>query len=197
MGGWVPYIPLQPTSTVSARVFTSWAELAAITNIRKFQAAAQIKGTYETGDLLGGWGLEGNNYSVNLLGGVNFENHNLSQFDPDNSVRGTQVGAKIRADAWINPTAQTLISEEGEYSTAFNTYYVSAKGGYDFFGKSGVFIGPEVAALGNDRFDQARVGAHVTQIKFGKVQLDISGGFMHDTSVGNGGYSKVELSTKF
>jgi outer membrane immunogenic protein len=157
---------------------------------------AQIKGTYETGDLLGGWGLEGNNFSVNLLGGVNVENHNLSQPDPSNSVHGTQVGAKIRADAWINPTPRSLIYEEGEYSTAFNTYYVAAKGGYDFF-NIGIFIGPEVAALGNDRFDQGRVGAHLTQVKFGKVQMDISGGFMHDTGVGNGGYGKVELSTNF
>jgi outer membrane immunogenic protein len=157
---------------------------------------AQIKGTYETGDLLGGWGLEGNNFSVNLLGGANVENHNLSQADPANTVHGTQVGAKIRADAWINPTPRSLIYEEGEYSTAFNTYYVAAKGGYDFF-NIGIFIGPEVAALGNDRFDQGRVGAHLTQVKFGKVQMDISGGFMHDTGVGNGGYGKVELSTNF
>jgi outer membrane immunogenic protein len=156
----------------------------------------QIKGTYETADLLGGWGLEGNNYTVNLLGGVSVENDNLSQVDPGNSVHGTQVGAKIRADAWINPTPRSLIYEEGEYSTAFNTYYVAAKGGYDFFGV-GIFLGPEVAALGNDRYDQGRVGAHVTQVKFGKVQMDISGGFMHDTSVGNGGYGKVELSTNF
>ena len=156
----------------------------------------QVKGTYETGDLLGGWGFEGRNYSANILAGLNVENHNLSMPDPTNSVHGTQVGAKIRVDGWINPTPRSLIYEEGEYSTAFNTYYVAAKGGWDFFGNS-IFIGPEVAALGNDRFDQGRVGVHMTQIKFGKVQMDISGGFMHDTGVGNGGYSKVELSTNF
>jgi outer membrane immunogenic protein len=161
------------------------------------QTGTQIKGVYETGDLLGGWGFEGHNYSANVLAGLNVENHHLSQFDPTNSVEGTRVGAKIRADGWINPTAQWLLYEEGEYSTAFNTYYVAAKVGYDFFGTTGIFIGPEVSALGNDRFDQGRVGAHVTQMKFGKVQMDISGGFMHDTSVGNGGYGKVELSTNF
>ena len=160
------------------------------------QTGVQIKGNYETGDILGGWGLTGENYAVNLLGGLNVENQTLSQADPTNSVVGTRVGGKIRADAWINPTARTLIYEEGEYSTVFNTYYVAAKVGYDIFGNN-MFFGPEVAALGNDRFDQGRVGAHVTQVKFGKVQMDISGGFMHDNTVGSGGYGKVELSTQF
>jgi opacity protein-like surface antigen len=162
-----------------------------------FEGGTRISGNYETGDVLGGWGLEGHNYSANFLAGLNVENQTLSQADPDNPVQGTRIGAKVRADGWINPTAQTLIYEEGEYSTAFNTYYTAAKVGYDFLGNSGIFLGPEVAALGNDRFDQARVGVHATQIKFGKVQMDISGGYMHDTSVGNGGYGRVELSTNF
>jgi opacity protein-like surface antigen len=161
------------------------------------QTGAPIKGVYETGDVLGGWGLEGHNYSVNLLAGLNVENHSLSQADPDNPVDGARVGAKVRADGWINPTAQTLIYEEGEYSTVFNSYYTSAKVGYDIFGNTGVFIGPEVTAMGNDRYDQGRVGAHVTQLKFGKIQMDISGGYLHDTTVGNGGYGKVEFNTQF
>jgi outer membrane immunogenic protein len=160
------------------------------------QGGPQVTGTYETGDLLGGWGLEGHNYSVNLLGGLNAENQHESVFDPNDPDHGTKVGAKVRADAWINPTAQTLIYEEGEYSTAFNTYYAAAKLGYDPFAK-GFFIGPEVVAMGDDRYDEGRVGVHITQMTFGRVQVDIAGGFMHDTSTGSGGYGTLEFNTNF
>jgi outer membrane immunogenic protein len=155
-----------------------------------------ITGAYETGDLLGGWGLEGNNYSVNLLGGISAENQHESRVDPNDPDHGTQVGPKIHMDAWINPTAQTLIYDEAEYSTAFNTYYVSGKFGFDPFGKE-VFIGPEVVAMGDDRYDQGRVGVHITQMTLGKVHIGIAGGYEHDTSTGSGGYGTLELDTNF
>jgi outer membrane immunogenic protein len=159
-------------------------------------ATAKITGTYEGADLLGGWGLEGNNYSVNLLGGANVENQHESVLDPTNPDRGTRAGFKLHADAWINPTAQTLIYNEGEYSTAFNAYYVASKLGFDVFGKE-IFFGPEIAAMGDNRYDQGRVGVHFTQITVGTVHIGVAGGFMHDTSVGNGGYGTLEFDTNF
>ena len=64
-------------------------------------------------------------------------------------------------------------------------------------GGRGIFFGPEVAILGDERFTQWRVGAHVTQMKFGKVELDVSAGYAHDSIVGEGAYGTFELSTNF
>ena len=163
----------------------------------KYPAAGSvIKGVYEGGDALAGYGFEGDNYSINLLAGLNAINHTLSDVDPDNAVQGTRVGAKVRGDAWINPTPKTLTYGEAEYSTAFSTYYTKLKLGYDLTGKE-IFIGPEVAALGDERFNQWRVGGHVTQVKLGAVQVDLSAGYARDSIVGSGAYSTLEVSTNF
>jgi outer membrane immunogenic protein len=155
-----------------------------------------IRGVYSTGDILAGYAFEGSNYEINLLAGASAENDMLSAYDVTDPVNGTAGGAKVRGDIWINPTPQTLFYGEGEYSTAFQTYYTSAKFGYDVFAK-GFFLGPEVSAFGDARFDQWRVGAHVTQLKFGRVEVDVSAGYARDSVVGSGAYGHLELSTAF
>ena len=67
-----------------------------------------------------------------------------------NPVQGTAVGPKVRGDIYINPTPRSVFSGEAEYTTAFQTYWTSAKYGYDVFSK-GFFIGPEVVAFGDER----------------------------------------------
>jgi outer membrane immunogenic protein len=156
----------------------------------------QIRGVYSTGDLLGGYAFEGNNYEINLLAGATAENDMLSAYDTSNPVNGTAVGPKVRGDIWINPTPKSLFYGEAEYTTAFQTYYTSAKYGYDVFNK-GFFLGPEVTSFGDQRFDQWRVGAHVTQLQFGQVEVDLSAGFAHDSVVGEGAYGHVEMSREF
>jgi len=166
--------------------------------VYKYPAAGtSIRGNYESGDALAGYGFEGDFYSINLLAGLNAVNHTLSAVDPENKVQGTAFGAKVRTDAWVNPTPKTLTYGEAEYSTAFHTYYTKGKFGYDVTDGKEVFVGPEVAALGDERFNQWRVGAHVTQVKVGRFQFDVSAGYAHDSIVGNGAYGTVELNTHF
>ncbi len=163
----------------------------------RYPAGGQwIRGVYSTGDLMGGYAFEGDNYEINLLAGASAENDMLSAYDTSNPVNGTAVGPKVRGDIWINPTPKSLFYGEAEYTTAFQTYYTSAKYGYDVFNK-GFFVGPEVAAFGDQRFDQWRVGAHVTQLKFWQTEVDVSAGFAHDSVVGDGAYGHVEMSREF
>jgi outer membrane immunogenic protein len=156
-----------------------------------------INGVYESGDALVGWAFEGDNYSVNVLAGGNVINHSLQEPDPTNSVQGTRFGAKVRTDMWINPTPVTLVYGEGEYSTAFRTYDAKLRLGYDVTESKRIFVGPEVAVAGNERFNQWRVGAHVTQLKFGQIQFDVSGGYANDSVVGTSGYGNIEASMNF
>jgi hypothetical protein len=155
-----------------------------------------IRGVNTGGQVLVGHAAEGDNYSIKLLIGVNASNHMLSAVDLGNSVQGTQFGAKVRGDAWINPTAQTMVYGEAEYSTAFRTYQAALKFGYDVTNTS-VFVGPEVAALGDERSNQWRVGAHLTQLKLGRVEVDVSGGYAKDSSVGASAYGSIGLNTNF
>jgi outer membrane immunogenic protein len=156
-----------------------------------------IRGVYSTGDMLAGWGFEGDNYSANLLVGANAANHILSDIDPENSVQGTKIGVKVRGDLWHNPTPLTLVYGEGEYSTAFQTFHLAGKFGYDATNGKGIFLGPEAAYFGDQRFNQWRIGGHATQLKVGKVQIDLAAGYAHDSINGDGAYGRLEMSSKF
>lgn len=158
--------------------------------------AGSIRGVYTTADFLGGYAFEGDNYEVNLLAGPSVENDMLSGYDPDNPVQGTAVGAKVRGDMYYNPTKMSLFYGEAEYSTAFQTYWTSATYGYDVFNK-GFFVGPEVGAFGDARFDQWRVGLRLSALKYGRLTTDISAGYAHDDVVGDGAYGHVEFSASF
>jgi hypothetical protein len=156
-----------------------------------------VRGTYSHGEILAGYAFEGETYSINLLAGPSAENHMLSELDPTNSVQGTAFGVKVRGDVWSNPTPQTLVFAEADYSTAFRTYYALGKLGFDVTKGGEIFVGPELSVFGNERYDQWRVGAHVTQLKFGRVQADVSAGYARDSVLGSGAYGRLELSTKF
>lgn len=156
-----------------------------------------INGVEVVGSILGGYAFEGNNYEIHLLGGLSAENDMLSGFDQLDPVQGTQAGAKVRGDIWINPTPQTLFYSEGEYSTAFRTYWTSAKWGYDVTNGKMIFVGPEVFAFGDARFEQWRVGAHISELKVGKVDLALSAGYARDSVVGAGAYTHLEATIDF
>ena len=156
-----------------------------------------IKGTFVTGDFLVGYGYTVDNFDAKLLVGVNVQDHVLSAPDPENPVQGTKVGAKVQGDFWLNPTEQTLVYGLASYSTAFRTYYATAKLGYDISGGHELFIGPQFTALGNDRFDQWRIGAHITSFKLGPIDVGFGGGYLHDSGDGPGAYGSVDLGFRF
>lgn len=156
-----------------------------------------IDGVYTAGAMLGGYAFEGSNYEIHLLGGLSAENDMLSAVDQTDPVHGTEFGVKGRTDIWINPTPQTLFYAEGEYTTAFQTYWTSAKWGYDITNGKGIFVGPEVIAFGDERFNQWRVGAHISEVKIGRVDLALSAGYADDSVVGRGAYTHVEANIEF
>jgi outer membrane immunogenic protein len=155
-----------------------------------------FRGTYTFGDVLAGYGFEGDNYSLNLLAGLNAVNHTLSDFDPTNTVQGTEVGLKVYGYVHINPTPRTLFFGEADYSTAFETFSTSHKFGYDFFGTE-IFIGPEASYFQDERSNETRVGAHVSGIKLGTLQLGVSAGYSDNSIIGNGAYGRLEASHRF
>ena len=156
-----------------------------------------IDGIMTGATLLAGYGFEGENYTINLLAGGNAANNSLSAIDTENSVQGTAFGVKAHADARVNPTPATLVYGEGEYSTAFNTYYVNAKLGVQIAGITGLFIGPEASVLGDERSNQWRVGGHLTEFTIGPLQVAVSAGYANDDTIGVSPYGHVEVSGTF
>jgi len=162
-----------------------------------FAEGTSFHGTLSTGEALAGYAFEGDNYSINLLGGLHAINHMVSPFDPENKVQGTAFGIKGRVDAYVTPTQSTMLYGEAEYSTAFMTFYTAGKFGFDITNEKQVYIGPMAGMLGDERAQQWRVGGHLSNLKFGRVQVDISAGYANDSIVGSGAFAHVELSTPF
>jgi outer membrane immunogenic protein len=185
--------PWQDLDTSGARVWI-YAEGGGY----KYNAeGTAFHGIYETGDALAGYGFEGDNYSINLLAGFNAINEMVTPHDPENAVQGTEAGLKVRADAYTTPTTSIMTYGEAEYSTAFQTWYVNQKVGFDTTNGRQIYIGPQVSAFGDERFTQWRVGAHISNIKFKTLEIDLSAGYADDSVVGTGAYSTLELSDNF
>lgn len=127
--------------------------------------------------------------------GFNVRSNQLSILDPGNPVVGTGVGAKFAANFYARPTENTMVSAYGSYSTQFNAYYSRFRVGYMV--ADGVYVGPEAMFLGDNFFNQYRIGAHLTGFSFGPVKMAVGVGYVKDRIQGSGYYSTVEARTAF
>jgi hypothetical protein len=162
----------------------------------------KVRGTFWDTDALIGYSFERDDLSAAFYVGLNAVEHRLSVFDPTNSVQGSQLGAKFRTDAWYNPTPVTLLYGEGSYSTAFGTYWTTGKYGYSLTGgktleDKQLYVGPQITLHGDDRYQEWRIGGHVTSFNLGKVDFEIGVGYQHNSDHGGGGYALLEFNTKF
>jgi hypothetical protein len=149
---------------------------------------------YEGGALIGyqqvwNWG------SLGAYIGANARENTVPSADSTNSSLGTRVGFKAAVDAYLLPAPATMMSVYGSYSTAYDAYYARFRAGYSFFGFG--YLGPEVAVLGDDYYNQTRVGAHLSAMQLGALQVGVSGGYVWDRAYKDGYYGSLELRTGF
>jgi outer membrane immunogenic protein len=195
LGGWAGVL-IAPSKDLDASGPRVW--FLGSSGMYKYPAeGTSFRGTLSTGEVLAGYAFEGDNYSINILGGLHAINHMVSPFDPENRVQGTALGIKGRVDAHVTPTQSTMLYGEAEYSTAFNTFYTTGKFGFDVTSGNHMYVGPMAGMLGDERSQQWRVGGHLSNLKFGKIKVDISAGYANDSIVGTGAFAHIELSTPF
>jgi hypothetical protein len=127
--------------------------------------------------------------------GLNVRRNEVSHFDASLPAARTEIGLKTALDFYARPTASTMVHATGTYSTAFNAYYGRLR--FGFAGFAGGYIGPEFTALGDDYYRQWRVGAHLSGMQFGALQLGVSAGYVHDHVRKGGAYSTLDLRTGF
>jgi hypothetical protein len=155
----------------------------------------RINGTLEQGSFMIGYEYVGKQITVAGFVGGEISNNGISPNDPNNTVKGTYGGFKVAADFYARPTEATMVAGVTSYSTNHNAYYGRLKFGLAVVNQ--IYVGPEVLVLGDDFFHQWRVGAHVSGIRFGMVQLGVSGGFLSDQVRGTGAYGILETRLTF
>jgi outer membrane immunogenic protein len=139
--------------------------------------------------------------SLLLMTGANYVTGS-SQSGPEettstaNPIPGNAAGWKSLIEFYANPTDRTMVEAEGQYSTAFREYYTQYEVGYAPFAPE-IYIGPQAILLGDQNFDQYRVGAFVTGFKIGNVELGVSGGYLHDRQQGSGYYVGSDFYVRY
>lgn len=174
----MPFVPLNPN------VYPVWSPYQ-----------AQINGAFINGSVLMGYEWVTARATVGLYAGVEAVSNSISPDDPNNTAKGARVGFKLSTDFYVTPTDDMMISGVASYSTNFNSYYGRLKFGFALADR--IYIGPEVGALGDNFFQQWRIGGHVSGLRFGMMQFGASVGYLNDRVRGGGGYGTIDTRLTF
>ncbi len=131
---------------------------------------------YETGEFMLGYQHYVGATRISLYAGANVEHHDNP--DPFAVVAGTKWGFKAQGEIFAPFAPNWYALLLATYSTAFNSYFALAKVGYKI--NDLIAIGPEVAALGNDRFNAIRTGPFISFDLSRQTLLIFSGGYSWD-----------------
>lgn len=155
----------------------------------------EVHGTIVGGAFLVGYEWVFRRATVGLYAGGEVVNNTISPDDPNNSAKGGSGGLKIAADFYVTPTDETMIAGVLSYSTNYNSYYGRLKFGMAL--ADHIYVGPEVVALGDNFFQQWRLGGHVTGLRFGMLQFGAAVGFLNDRVRGGGIYGTLDTRVTF
>lgn len=155
----------------------------------------KVNGTLVGGSLLMGYEWVFRRATAAIYLGGEIVNTTITPNDPNNQAKGTSAGLKVAGDFFVTPTDATMVAGVGSYSTNFSSYYTRLKFGMAF--AKGVYLGPEVGALGDNFFTQWRLGAHVTGIRLGMAQFGAAVGFLNDRVRGGGVYGTLDTRLTF
>ncbi len=143
-------------------------------------------------DAAPGWHFKRDSIDLTVYAGLDIQNHRLRPDDLNNRSRGTHAGARIGADLWIQPTTTTMVSGGVSYATIGDGYWSRFAYGWRAFDNK-LYIGPEVHAMGDETYNQWRIGAHVTALKIGRFEWSAGVGFASDSSDRSGIYGRIGL----
>jgi len=154
-----------------------------------------VHGTQESGSVSVGYEWITPETSVAAYLGGDARHDALSIQDPGNPVVGTSLGVKAALEFTTHPTPMTIVSGYGSIETNKSAYFTRLRAGTLI--APGVYVGPEVAALGDAFFNQERVGMHVSGTRFGNLQLALAGGYLYDRVRKSGTYVTIDAHVGF
>jgi hypothetical protein len=155
----------------------------------------RVHGTLINGSFLVGYEWVTSRATVALYAGVEAVNTSISPNDPSNTVKGGRAGVKLATDFYVLPTDNMMLAGVASYSSNFNSYYGRLKFGFSIGDR--IYIGPEVAALGDNFFQQWRVGGHLSGLRYGMMQFGAAVGFLSDRVRGGGVYGTLDTRITF
>lgn len=150
---------------------------------------SEVTGRQVMGAAMPGWRWHREGLDVTVFAGLDVQDHRFTPDDLGNRLRGTHVGARGGFDAWYEPMHNAMVTASASLSTIGTSYWTRAAAGWRFF--DAVWLGPEALACGDDTYQQFRVGAHVTSLRFWGREWSAGAGFATDTDGREGAYVRL------
>jgi hypothetical protein len=130
--------------------------------------------------------------------GADVEHHDNS--DPLAAIAGTKWGVKGQGEIYAPIGSAAYAYVLGTISSVWSNYLVLGKLGYNI--TNTISVGPEVMALGNERFDAVRVGPFISISLMQNIDLIVSGGYSWDSrrntlNDDSGGFANLHLRAVF
>lgn len=154
----------------------------------------EIDGTLAFAEALVGYHQQWGNLTVKAFAGVSWARHGLSMFDPENDVVGSDAGAKVILENWLEIAPSTWASLDLSAASAHEATF-AARGRFGYRVWPELSLGPEAAASGGDKLEGWRVGGFA-RFAWERGEVAASAGFS-DTEGGDGAYGTLNVLYKF
>jgi hypothetical protein len=156
---------------------------------RYHAGTTEVTGTQALASVMGGWRFKRDGLEITLFLGPDLQMNRLSPDDRGNRMRGTQFGTRVGADFWYQPNQAVMVNGGVSASTIGPNYWARGAVGWRFM--ESVWIGPELMALGGDRYHQFRAGVHATGWRTQTLEWSAGFGYAHDTDDRDGLYTRI------
>jgi hypothetical protein len=153
-----------------------------------------FSGAYALVSPQAGWRFKGVRFELTLLLGPDFQLHRLTPDDATNRLRGSHVGIRFGGDLWYQPSDIFMATGSLSLSTIGPNYWSRAAIGWSLFAST--WIGPELMALGGDKYHQLRVGVHATAFRTAEFEWYAGLGYALDSDHRSGAYARLGVLTR-
>lgn len=153
-----------------------------------------VIGDSEFADVLLGYQVQTGLLTIKTFAGLSYSEHTLAPRDPANQVVGSEFGAKLALETWLNIGNLTWSSADLSYSTAHGEFSSRLRFGYRL--TENLSIGPEAGAFGNKEFTGGRGGGFV-RYEWSTGELSLSGGVSGDIAEPSNPYGLLNVTHKF
>jgi hypothetical protein len=157
-------------------------------------AGTDVTGRYALASVMAGYRLKHGRSEITVFAGPDLQSHRLTPDDLGNRLRGGNAGLRVGADLWYQPSDTFMAVGSISLSTIGPNYWARAGVGWYLFNLA--WIGPELGALGGDRYHQFRVGIHATSFRTGAFEWSAGFGFARDSDDHNGAYLRIGVLTR-
>jgi hypothetical protein len=149
----------------------------------------EVDGGELAGQLLPGWRMKSGALETKFFVGLDIRRNQLWPDDPDNRLRGNNVGVRFAGELWYEPTPTTMLAADAAISTVATDYSARAAFGWRVFDK--FYLGPETQLYGGDGYRQFRFGLHATGFKTDYGEWCAAAGWSRDTDERSSPYLRI------